>query len=115
MEKRTHNKFDDARSTRRDNVLAAFLFAHKGENNAVRAKEIADYLNNCGYATKVGTVQSIVNRVAEQRHLPICADNKNGYYWAGNAAELQAYISFVESRASALQKHADRLKAFILE
>ena len=115
MGKRTTNKFDDARSTRRDHVLVAFLLEHKGENNAVLGKEIADYLNNCGYATKAGSIQSIINRVAKQRYLPICAHVQKGYYWAENAAELKEYISYLESRAAELQNHADRLKAFILE
>jgi hypothetical protein len=115
MKKTSYNRLTDEQQMRRDNALADFLFAHKGKNNAVSSREIARYLNDRGFPQKEHTTQMLVNRVAEQKHLPICASNTGGYFWAESKAELQAYISYLESRAAALKDHIDRLKPFILE
>jgi hypothetical protein len=115
MKRRSSNKLTEALQTRRDNILADYLFNHKGAENAVPKHEIAEYLAAQGYPTKDYSVGNLVRRIAEQRHLPICAINGKGYFWAASKADVQATIADLESRMAALAEHRDRLKAFVLE
>ena len=48
---------------KRDNLLVEFLREHKGAKNCVSNKEIAKYLNDKGYAIKVGSTHGVVRKV----------------------------------------------------
>lgn len=115
MKEKKHNLLTDAQQARRDNLLTSYLFDHKGAENAVTKHEVARYLEEQGYPQKVGCVGELIRRIAVQRHLPICAKNARGYFWAASKDDLQAYIADLERRAAALTKHANRLKSFIFE
>lgn len=115
MKKRDYYRLTEAQQARRDNILVDYLFNHKGAENAVTKHEVASYLEAQGYPQKEGCVGELINRIATQRHLPICAKNAKGYFWAVNKADLQAYIADLESRIAAMTEHANRLKAFIFE
>jgi uncharacterized small protein (DUF1192 family) len=115
MEKRKYNRLTDAQKMRRDNILADYLFNHKGAENAATKHDIANYLAAQGFPQNLNSVGDLVNRIAAQRHLPICAANGKGYYWAINKAEILATIADLEGRIAALSEHIDRLKIFLFE
>ena len=80
MKKRDCNRLTEAQQTRRDNILVEYLFNHKGIENAASKHEIANYLETRGYQQNLSCVGELINRIAKQRHLPICSINGKGYY-----------------------------------
>ena len=115
MEKRKYNRFDAAQTMARDNVLAEYLYNHKGVQNCVSSKEIAEYITAQGYPLKINTVHGIVTRLVMEKHLPVCSYNANGYYWAASKNDIKIAIADLESRINAMQERANALKAFLFE
>lgn len=110
----THNKLNDAKTARRDNILVEYLLEHKGTTNAVTVKQITEHLMARGFPQKESSVGTLVRRVADQRRLPICACKQGGYYWASSKAEIEENIAELESRIAFMTAHVERLKAFII-
>lgn len=52
---------------KRDNLLVEFLREHRGAKNCVSNKEITKYLDDKGYAVKVGSTHGIVRKVMFER------------------------------------------------
>ena len=75
---------------KRDNLLVEFLIDNKGRENAVSKYIIADYLTDNGYPQSAGTVHAIIERLIQERHLPICSINRKGYYLAKTKADILA-------------------------
>lgn len=100
---------------KRDNRLVDIIFSHKGKENAIGTQELARALNESGYKTRPDTIHDMVRRVVFERHLPICAVTKQGYYWATSKQDLQSCIDELQSKIYALQERIDILKSFICE
>ena len=100
---------------KRDNLLVEFLIDNKGRENAVSKYIIADYLTDNGYPQSAGTVHAIIERLIQERHLPICSINRKGYYLAKTKADILASIDELQSRITAMQEHIEHLKNFIME
>lgn len=102
-------------SFKRDSALLEFIKQHKGKDNKVTSREIADFLNKLGYNTNPNSVHVRINRIMYERNAPICSVNAKGYYWAVSRAEIEETIADIENRRSALKEHIDHLKNFIIE
>ena len=100
---------------KRDNLLVEYLLEHKGREKAVSRHDITEYLTANGYPQSAGTVHGIIERLIQERHLPICSANKKGYYWAKTKADILASIDELQSRITAMQEHIEHLKNFIME
>ena len=100
---------------KRDNLLIDYLLAHKGQNNAVQATEIVEYLTANNFPTAIGSIHILITKLKMERHLPICSTVADGYFWAKSRAEIQAFIDHLQSRIDGLQEHIEHLKIFIME
>ena len=100
---------------KRDTLLLEFIRNHKGKENIVSAKEICDFLNESGYSTKIGVVNSLIKKIMYERNAPICYYNAKGYYWGKTKSEIKETIADLEMRRASLQEHIDHLKNFIIE
>ena len=102
-------------TVKRDNFLVDYLLEHKGQNNAVSATEISEYLTANNFPTAVGNIHTLITKLKMERHLPICSTIADGYFWAKSRAEIQAFIDHLQSRIDGLQEHIEHLKNFIME
>lgn len=115
MEKRKYNALNHAQVMKRDDALINYLYNHKGVENCVSSKEIAEYITAQGYPLKINTVHGVVARLVTEKHLPVCSYNANGYYWAASKNDIKIAIADLESRINAMQERANALKAFLFE
>ena len=102
-------------AVKRDNLLVDYLLEHKGQNNAVSATEIVEYLTANNFPTAVGSIHILITKLKMERHLPICSTIADGYFWAKSRAEIQAFIDHLQARIDGLQEHIEHLKNFIME
>lgn len=102
-------------TVKRDNLLVEYLLEHKGRENSVSRYDIAEYLTANGYEQKSHTVHGLIERIINERHLPICSINGKGYYWAKTKADIMASIDELQSRITAMTEHIEHLKNFIME
>lgn len=103
-----------AQTLKRDNLLVEFVKKHKGKDNCVSSKEIAEYLQENGYSLKSCSVNMVVRKLIFERCLPICSKNSKGYYWGMNRRDIETTISHLKSRIDELQNHIDILQNFII-
>ena len=108
-------RMDSIYTLKRDNELVNILFEHKGKQNAIETKKIAEVLSNKGYNTKSDTVHCIVRKIIVERHLPICSVSHCGYYWATSREDIQSAIDSLQDKMQGLQERIDLLKSFIIE
>lgn len=105
-------------SFKRDNLLLEFIREHKGKCNAVKAKQIAQYLAEQGYPILERDVRHRVQKLIMERCVPICSASGNGaihgFYWASSRNEIEETIAEFQSRINGLQERIDALKSFIL-
>ena len=100
---------------KRDNILVSFLAQHRGGDECVSSKEIAEYLGEQGYKTLSDTVPTIVRKVMFERMLPICSLNSKGYFWAETQDEIQRSINELQGRIYEMQDRIELLNKFILK
>ena len=108
-------RMKDIDTFKRDNALMDFLKKKRGKENVTSSKEIATYLNSLGYVTSSTAVHSMVNRIREERSLPICYMNSKGYFWAKSLSEIKSTIADIDSRIQALTEHKNQLQSFLFE
>jgi hypothetical protein len=108
-------KLNEIQTYKRDNLLVELLFKSKGKANVVSRYEIAKYLADNGYPSKPDCVHSIVRKVRNERKIPICHVNSEGYFWAENSQEIRDSIIDLEKRVAALNESIQFLKSFIFE
>lgn len=99
----------------RDNWLVDIIFEHKGKENAIGTQELVLCLKRKGYTVQAEHIHGIVKKVVLERHLPICAVTKHGYYWGTSKQDLQSCIDELQGKVNALQERIDLLKSFICE
>ncbi len=99
---------------RRDNALIGYIREHKGKNNAVSNKQLAQYLSDQGYSTKSEAIHGLISKIINERGLPICSLNANGYFWASCQDDILAAVGHLQGRIDKLQERIDVLKSFIL-
>ena len=100
---------------KRDCALVDFLAQHRGGENAIFAKEVAEYLTRIGYPTTANMVQAVVKKVIRERCIPICSKSNGGFYWANTQAEIQAAIDDLESRISSHKERINILQRFLIK
>ena len=100
---------------KRDNLLVEYLLDHKGREKAVSRNDIAKYLTAHGYEQKASTVNLLMTKIIQKRHLPICSINAKGYYWAKSKVDILENIKEFQSRITAMQERIEHLKNFIME
>lgn len=98
---------------KRDCLIVKILNDHKGRENVISAKEIATVLAENGFPTNISSIRPIIKKIREERCIPVCFDNSNGYYMPNCRADIEAVINNLEARAEQLIKHAEFLKGFI--
>lgn len=98
---------------KRDNCLVDIIFQHKGKENAIGTKDLQLALAEKGYKVGADYIHGIVAKAVFERHLPICAVTKKGYYWATSEQDLQSCIDELQDKVNTLQEHIDLLKSFI--
>ena len=108
-------RMKDIDTFKRDNALMDFLKKKRGKDNVTSSKEIAKYLNSIGYDIAPSTVHSIVNRIRDERILPICYINSRGYFWAKTPSDIKNTITDIDSRIQALIEHKKQLQSFLFE
>ena len=96
-----------------DNLVVSTIRGHIGRENAISGDELFKILNNKGYHITRNSIINIVERVIEERYLPICSLNRNGYYFPKDKEDIELAISHLQSRVDGLNKRIDFLKRFI--
>lgn len=99
----------------RDNLLVDIIYQHKGKDNAISMKELANILTQKGYKTSAHYINAIVSTVIFERHLPICSLGFYGYYWGATKQDFKDAIAGLQNKIDGLQKRIDLLKNFIYE
>lgn len=99
----------------RDNLVVNLMITARGEENALSAKSIAEYLTKNGYKTQTKYIGTLINNIMYERKIPICYINAKGYYWAKSKLEIKKTISDLESRISALKDHIAHLEIFMID
>lgn len=100
---------------KRDNALVEYILQHKGSQNAIPTETICKALAEQGYTIKASSLHTILTKIINERHLPICSLNGKGYYWAKTKQDVIDCIAHLQSRIDALQNHIEHLKNFIIE
>lgn len=100
---------------KRDNAVVALLSQHRGAAKRLSAKEIGEFLTECGYKTPTGNVHSIIRKVMRERTIPICSINGKGYFWAETQYEIQTAIYEFQGRIYEMQDRIELLNKFILK
>ena len=95
--------------------MVDIIYQHKGKENAIGTRELVCALKESGYKVQADSIHSIVKRIVLNRHLPICALTKHGYYWATSKQDLQSCIDELQDKIEGLQERIDLLKSFICE
>lgn len=95
---------------RRNFDLLAILRSHKGAERAIKKSEIDREMRERGWCYSDYAV--LINAIMREYNAPICY-SKNGYFWAGNASEINATICDLEGRIEAMREHINILKNFI--
>lgn len=73
------------------------MFEHKGEKNAVSARNVSLALGIKEGDTFIRT-RSIIDKVVRMYRLPIAATTNSGYFLITNAPELYKYMGSLEGR-----------------
>ena len=94
-------------------AIIDFMLSHKGIENAVSSKELTCYLAEIGVEIHKTSAMHKLTRLAIERHLPICHDNKLGYYWATSKQDILHSIDDLQKRIDSLQNRIDHLRSFM--
>lgn len=95
-----------------ENLLVDFMIKHKGAENIVSSKELADFCSKQGLSILPRTAGMKLVKLSVERHLPICHMH-GGYYWAKTKDELLNSVADLQMRKNALQERIEHLQSFI--
>ena len=98
---------------KRNNVLVDFLSRHRGADNCVSSKAIAEFLAESGFPIQADAVNTTIRRVMFERVLPICSINGKGYFWAETQDEIRAAINELQGRICEINNRIELLNKFI--
>jgi hypothetical protein len=97
----------------RDNLVVETIRGHIGKENAISGDELFKILNDNGYHTTRKSIVAIVERVIEQRYLPICSLNGKGYYFPKCKDDIESAIAHLQLRVDGLNERIKFLKQFM--
>ena len=84
-------------------ALADMLKKHRGSDNVITAKEVAEYLGISDRKNVDVQVKNILFRVMRHTRTPIIS-NRFGYFVPNNDAEMAEYISNMRARIRGIEE-----------
>lgn len=96
-----------------DTLVVNTLRKHIGKDNAIGGEELYIILRNNGYVVNRRSIVSIIKRIIEQRYIPVCSLNGNGYYLPNCKEDIVQAIAHLQARVDGLNNRINFLKQFI--
>ena len=99
---------------KRNIMLKEILLEHKGQENAIKTKDVCVRMKDFGFEIKPRYLPKIIQSFREEGLMPVCFIKGKGYYMPSCTNDIRVCVGELKVQIDALQETIDFLNNWIV-